>query len=253
MNGKLKTRLYCEETLAPGAVLGLEDAQAHYLLHTLRGKAGEHVALFNARDGEWCAMLTHIAKKSLQVTVAEQLRKPVPAPDHWLVFAPLKNEKIDYTVKRATELGAAALLPVMTARTIVTRVNSERLRANAIEAAEQCDRTDVPELYEPQPLTTLLGAWDTKRTLLFCDESGGGETIRALMPSLKPGAYAVLIGPEGGFSPEEQKMIRALPFARGMSLGPRILRAETAALAALAHVSAWLGDGDVKPSFEGTP
>lgn len=252
MDHKYKTRLYVADPLEAGTMITLEDAAAHYLLSTLRLKEGERVALFNGVDGEWLARATGIRKKALDVEVERQLRPHISAPDIWLVFAPVKNEKIDYTVKRAVELGVSALLPVMTRRTIVSRVNMERLSANAVEAAEQSGRTDVPVLQEPVPLEALLGRWDATRTLLFCDEGGEGVPVRTLLPSLTPGKYAVLIGPEGGFTPEERQLLLKLPFARALSLGPRVLRAETAALAALANVQAWLGDWDKPPVFDAT-
>lgn len=253
MQHKIKTRLFVDASLHPGAQLTLEDAQAHYLLHTLRIQPGEAVALFNGREGEWLAVAEGMAKKTVALAVHTQLRAQKNAPDIWLAFAPVKNEKIDYMVKRAVELGVSALLPVITRRTVVTRVNLERLRANAVEAAQQCGRMDVPALHPPQPLTTLLGSWQPARRLLHCDEAGGGQPVRALLPQLPPGPCALLTGPEGGFDREEQALLRARPFVMALSLGPRILRAETAALAALANIQAWLGDWDEAPHFNPHP
>lgn len=242
MSDKLKTRLFTSAPLIKGTTISLEPAQANYVLNTLRMKAGDALALFNGTDGEWRARITHAAKRTAEVVLEAQLRPPLPVPDLWLAFAPVKNEKIDYIIKRCTELGVAKFLPVMTARTIVSRVNLERLHANAVEAAEQCERTDVPEIISPQPLEKLLAAWPSARTLLFCDEAGGGARARELLPNLPRGPYGVLIGPEGGFTDAERRVLLGLPFVKSLSLGPRILRAETAALAALATLQPWLGD-----------
>lgn len=242
MTDKIKTRLFVNEPLAPAVSLELVEGQAHYLIHTLRVRAGDAVALFNGRDGEWQAEVQLVGKRAVQLGVAGKLSPQKPSPDLWLLFAPVKNEKIDYTVKRCTELGVSVLQPVMTQRTIVSRVNMERLQANAVEAAEQSGRTEVPEMREPTPLTTLLGAWPQERILLFCDEGGSGKSLREALPSLKKAPYALLVGPEGGFTENERTMLLSLPFVKALSLGPRILRAETAALAALANVQAWVGD-----------
>ena len=242
-------RLFVDAALAQEARVPATEAQFHYLAHILRLKTGDYVLLFNGCDGEWRAALESAGKKAFSFRVEAQTRPQRPAPDIWLAFAPVKNEKIDYTVKRATELGASALLPVMTRRTIVSRINAERLHANAVEAAEQCGRMDIPALHAPQALSALLAAWPRERRLMFCDESGGGAPIKNLLPTLAPGPYAALIGPEGGFAPEEQALLRAQPFTLAVSLGPRILRAETAALAVLANLAAWVGDWDEKPAF----
>jgi 16S rRNA (uracil1498-N3)-methyltransferase len=242
MTDKIKTRLFVKDPLGPNASFELVEGQAHYLIHTLRAKPGDDVALFNGMDGEWRAKVQLVGKRSIQLVAEELIAPQVNAPDVWLLFAPVKNEKIDYTVKRCTELGVSVLQPVMTHRTIVSRVNMERLEANAVEAAEQSGRTEVPEVREPAPLTTLLGAWPHERTLLFCDEGGAGKSLREALPSFKKAPYALLIGPEGGFTEAERSMLLALPYVKALSLGPRILRAETAALAALANVQAWVGD-----------
>lgn len=250
MSDKIKTRLFVDAPLHVGAELWLPEGQAHYLLHTLRTHAGEQVGVFNGREGEWSAAVTQLKKRDIQVTVKAQRAPQKNAPDLWLAFAPVKNEKIDYMVKRAVELGVSALLPVITRHTIVSRVNMERLRANAVEAAEQCGRMDIPHLTEPQPLDKLLGGWPSSRMLIHCDEGGTGKPVRALLPTLKRGPAGVLTGPEGGFAAEERTMILSRPYTAALSLGPRILRAETAALAALANVQAWLGDWDEMPHFE---
>lgn len=250
MSHKLKTRLFIPDSLHPDAEVTLEDSQAHYLLHTLRAAPGDAVALFNGTDGEWLAVVEEVRKKGLRLRVQSLLSSHKPPPDIWLLFAPVKNEKIDYTVKRAVELGVAELHPVLTRRTVVTRVNLERLQANAVEAAQQCGRMEVPPVHEPLALEKRLGSWPEERTLLYCDESGSGAPLKNLLPALTSRSYALLIGPEGGFAPEEQTILARLPFVRPVSLGPRILRAETAALAALANLQAWVGDWDEKPRFE---
>lgn len=248
---RARTRLFVNAPLAEGAEFALPEMQAHFLRATLRCKEGEYVLVFNGKDGEWRARIGLVGKRDVSLVAEAQTLPQKTGPDVWLAFAPVKNEKIDYTARRATEMGVSALFPVLTERTAVSRVNVERLRANVAEAAEQCGRLDVPEVRDPRPLAPALDDWPPARLLLFCDESGEGASVRALLPMLPPGPCGVLIGPEGGFSPAEQAFIRALPFARGLSLGPRILRAETAALAALAHAQAWLGDGDEKPRFTG--
>jgi len=247
MAKKIKARLFVEVPLAAGTALWLGESQAHQLIHTLRSREGDAVSVFNGTDGEWLAHATLIKKKQVQLSV-ESMRAPQKnAPDIWLVFAPVKNEKIDFMVKRAVELGVSALLPVITRHTIVSRVNMERLYANAIEAAEQCGRMDVPALHEPQTLDRVLGAWSASRMLIHADESGRGLPIHRALATQVRGPAAVLIGPEGGFAGEERRMIALLSATIPVSLGPRILRAETAALAALAHAQAWLGDGDELP------
>jgi 16S rRNA (uracil1498-N3)-methyltransferase len=204
----------------------------------LRLGAGAQVKLFDDRSGEWLAEIVDAGKKRVSLRLIQHLREREAVPDLWLLFAPLKRGRIDWLVEKATELGIAKLVPVLTRRTIVDRTNSDRLLAHAIEAAEQCERTALPKLEEPTKLEALLGAWPSDRTLLFADEQGGAPLTEAL----SPGAAAILIGPEGGFTEEERSAIRAVPQAKAVSLGPRILRAETAAIAA---ISLWMaGAGD---------
>lgn len=233
--------------LHAGAQVVPSKEAVNYLANTLRLKVGDQVELFNGRDGAWAAELAEVSKKSVTLRVLSQRAAQKPSPDIWLAFAPVKNEKIDYTVRRATELGVSALLPVMTQRTVVSRVNEERLAANVVEAAESSERLDVPVLHTTQDLKKLLGSWPQDRTLFFCDESGVGEPAIHVLPKMQKMKAGVLIGPEGGFTPEEQETLRRLPFVKSMTLGPRVLRAETAALVALTHVVAWLGDGEEKP------
>ena len=226
-------RLYVDQELADGAVLTLDGGQANYLGNVMRLKAGDPVRLFDDVSGEWIAEVTDAAKRSMTLRLTTKLRTREDVPDLWLLFAPIKKGPIDWLVEKATELGAARLQPVVTQRTIVDRLNLERLRANMIEAAEQCDRTAIPVLSEPAKLPALLKSWNAQRALLFADETGGAPIADAA----SPGPAAILIGPEGGFTPEERALIRATPGATGISLGPRILRAETAAAAA---ISAWM-------------
>jgi len=226
-------RLFVDQPLADGAVLTLDGAQANYLGNVMRLKPGDPARLFDDRTGEWLAEVSDTAKRSITLRLTSRLREREPVPDLWLLFAPIKKGPIDWLVEKATELGAARLQPVITQRTIVDRLNLDRLRANTIEAAEQCDRTALPELADPVKLPALLKGWDADRILLFADETGGAP----IAGIARPGPAAILIGPEGGFTPDEREAIRATPGATGISLGPRILRAETAAAAA---ISAWM-------------
>jgi 16S rRNA (uracil1498-N3)-methyltransferase len=231
-------RLYVEEALAEAKSLTLEGAQANYLGAVLRLGIGAQMKLFDDRTGEWLAEITEAGKKRVSLRLVRKLREREPVPDLWLLFAPIKRGRINWIVEKATELGVARLLPVTTQRTIVDKLNLERLRAHMIEAAEQCERTALPELAEPQKLASLLQSWPCERALLFADE-GGGEPLASAVSS---GPAALLIGPEGGFTDEERTAIRALPQARAVSLGPRILRADTAVVAA---ISLWMaGAGD---------
>jgi 16S rRNA (uracil1498-N3)-methyltransferase len=233
-------RLFVDQPLAQGAALTLEGAAANYLGNVLRLGAGAQVKLFDDRTGEWLAEIREAGKRRLTLAVGERLRGREAVPDLWLLFAPIKRGRIDWLVEKATELGVARLVPVLTRRTIVDRLNLERLRAHVVEAAEQCERTALPELTAPHKLENILASWPAERTLFFADEAGG-EPLRPA-----PGPAAILIGPEGGFADEERVAIRALPQARPISLGPRILRADTAALAA---VTLWMGEaGDWKSS-----
>ena len=231
-------RLFVDETLSGGLPLVLDGPSANYLANVLRLGAGAQVKLFDNRTGEWLAEIVEAGRKRVSLRLLAHLRPREPVPDVWLLFAPIKRGRIDWLVEKATELGAARLVPVITRRTVVDRVKIDRLAAHAIEAAEQCDRTALPELAEPQKLEILLGSWPGDRSLLFADEMGGGPMIEVA----SPGPAAILIGPEGGFADEERDLIRAVPAAKAVSLGPRILRAETAAIAALSLWMAAAGD-----------
>lgn len=242
-------RLYVEQTLSEGAALTLDGAPANYLANVLRLGPGAQVKLFDDRTGEWLAEIVEAGRKRVSLRLTAHLRPREPVPDLWLLFAPIKRGRIDWLVEKATELGAARLVPVITRRTIVDRVKDERLLAHAIEAAEQCDRTALPELAEPQKLETLLASWPTDRALLFADEMGGTPMIEATVP----GPAAILIGPEGGFTDEERTLIRAVPQAKPVSLGPRILRADTAAIAAVSLWMAAAGDWNHQSSSRRKP
>lgn len=249
-------RLYFDAALAEGAIVSFEDAQAHYLIHVMRRAAGDPLRLFNDRDGEFDAVIESVAKKAVAARIGRMLRRAGEEPSSglWLLFAPAKRDAVDLIVQKATELGVSRLQPVATARTNAARINPDRLRAIATEAAEQSGRLSVPEFADLAPLDEILAAWPSGRWLLYCDEAGddpaaewGGATGRApplpaVLRSLDSAPLAVLIGPEGGFTPAERKRLRALPFVRAAGLGPRILRADTAALAALALVQALAGD-----------
>jgi 16S rRNA (uracil1498-N3)-methyltransferase len=222
-------RLFVDRDLSEGLSLTVDGT---YLGAVLRLGPGDQVELFDDRTGAWRAGIVEAGKKRVTLTVGARLREREAVPDLWLLFAPIKRGRIDWLVEKATELGVARLMPVITRRTIVDRLNLERLRAHAIEAAEQCERTALPELAGPEKLDAVLKTWPADRLLYFADEAGG----EAFLPA--PGPAAILIGPEGGFTDEERAAIRALPQARPVSLGPRILRADTAALAA---VTLWMG------------
>jgi 16S rRNA (uracil1498-N3)-methyltransferase len=240
------TRLFVEADLSAGTEAALDEAQAHYLRHVMRRDEGAPLLLFNGRDGEWKARLSLRGKKGAIATVAERTREQAPEPDVWLCFAPVKRARIDYIAEKATELGVAVLQPIITQHTAVERVNVERLRANAVEAAEQTERLSVPEVRAPIDLTRLLATWPAGRRLLICDETGGGPPIAEALSDLDAAArgapWAIAIGPEGGFAQPELAALRRIKDVRAVGLGPRILRADTAALAALACWQALVGD-----------
>lgn len=229
-------RLFVRQALIQGARVGLDAAQANYLGNVMRLGVGAELLAFDGQSGEWLARIADAGKKRMTLAVERRTREPELIPDVWLAFAPVKRTQTDWLVEKATELGVARLIPVMTRRTIAERVKLERLDAIAIEAAEQCGRTLLPQIDAPLPLARFLEAND--RRLYFADENGGEPAATAL----KPGAATILTGPEGGFTDEERAAIRATPGAVAISLGPRILRAETAALAALTAYMALAGD-----------
>lgn len=235
---KSLTRLYVRQPLSEGATIDLDRAQSNYLGNVMRLREGDEVLLFDGHSGEWLARVGEASRKTMTLTIQRKTREAESLPDVWLAFAPVKRAQTDWLVEKATELGVARLIPVITQRTIVDRVKVERLESIAIEAAEQCGRTRIPHISEPLPLAHLLDHGDASRTLYFADESGGDWAP----DEFTAGPSLILTGPEGGFTEEERAAIRAAPNAIAISLGPRILRAETAALAALAVYMAVAGD-----------
>lgn len=231
-------RLFVDLPLAIDTAHMVDGAAAHYLLHVMRLKAGAPLLLFDNRSGEWLASVTEAGKRSLTVRIERQTRAIEQVPDLWLCFAPVKKARLDWIIEKATELGARRLQPVITERTIVERVKRERLEAQVIEACEQCGRTALPVLGEPVKLTQLLSEWPKDRALLFADEAGG----MPLSAVVAPAPAAILVGPEGGFTSRERELLLENAAVRRIALGPRILRAETAAIAATSLWMAQHGD-----------
>ena len=231
-------RLFVRSRLSEDARVELDGGQANYLGNVMRLGAGAEVLVFDGETGEWLARIAETGKKRMSLSIERKTREPETIPDVWLAFAPVKRAQTDWLVEKATELGAARLQPVITQRTIAERVKLERLNAIAIEAAEQCGRTRLPEIAAPLPLKQLLSQRDPERRLYFADEAGGEAAVQAF----EPGPALILTGPEGGFTDDERVLIRAAANAVPVSLGPRILRAETAALAALAAYMTVAGD-----------
>jgi 16S rRNA (uracil1498-N3)-methyltransferase len=239
-------RLHVAEDLGETAVVILGKDQAHYLHTVMRRGVGEAARLFNGRDGEWSARIMTLSKTNGILAVRHSIRPQVNSPDMWLLFAPLKRAPIDDLARGATELGVSALRPILTHRTVVARVDIPRLLANTVEAAQRCQRLDVPVVAKPSALDDILATWPAGRRLLLCDETGVGAPIARVLARLEPTAgrapWAVLTGPEGGFTPVELDGLRKLPFVTPVGLGPRILRTGTAALAALACWQSLVGD-----------
>ncbi|MFO1202416.1 MAG: 16S rRNA (uracil(1498)-N(3))-methyltransferase [Tabrizicola sp.] len=234
-----KIRLYVDQPLAPGQAVALSEGQAHYLTGVMRLEAGAPILLFNGKDGEWRATLARAAKRNA-IAIADAQTKPLRLPpDLWLLFAPIKKARTDFIVEKAVELGAARILPVQTRHTNSERIRQDRLQAHALEAAQQCGATYVPEVTDLQHLDKLLAKWPEDRRLYWCDETAIGQPA-TLAPATGPAA--ILIGPEGGFSAEESARLRGKPNVTPLSLGPRILRADTAAVAALTLWQAACGD-----------
>ncbi|MGE0658320.1 MAG: 16S rRNA (uracil(1498)-N(3))-methyltransferase [Reyranellaceae bacterium] len=244
--GGRQARLFVDAALTEGGIVELDADRAHYLRNVLRLEPGATVKLFNGRDGEWRAAVEAAGKRHARLIVGKPVRAQEPEPDLWLVFAPIKRARIDFVAEKATELGVSALLPVFTRYTAMTRVNVDRLRANALEAAEQTERLSVPRVHEAVTFEALLRDWPQGRRLLLADESGGGapvgQALRELDASASAAPWAVLVGPEGGFHRDELDALHKLDFVTAVGLGPRILRADTAALAALACWQALVGD-----------
>ncbi len=237
-------RLYVDCTLAPEAPIDLDQKQAHYLRNVLRMRAGDTLLVFNGRDGEWRAAIGDVAKKTVQLAAVECVRSQTAPYNLHYLFAPLKQARLDYMVQKAVEMGAGVLQPVVTEFTQVRHLKSARMAANAIEAAEQCGILSLPQIRDPMPLDMCLGQWpdqNPERHIVFCDEDAGVGPVDQLA-GLGGRKLAILIGPEGGFSDAERARLLALDFVTAISLGPRILRADTAAVAALAVLQAVCGD-----------
>ena len=235
-------RLYVTSDLAQGMRVEAGPEAFNYLANVLRMKDGEEILVFNGRDGEWRACLHFESKKKLALEPVERTRAQPPTPDLVYCFAPLKQGRLDYLVQKAVEMGAGTLQPVITQHTQVARIGTDRIEANAIEAAEQCGVLAIPQTREPVKLDRLLDSWEPERRLVFCDEAHDTHNPLPLLQSLPRGPLGVLIGPEGGFSDQERQMLHKLPFVTAIPLGQRILRADTAAVAALALIQATIGD-----------
>lgn len=247
MSDRPKIRLYVDHPLGPGQTVDLSRDQANYLFNVMRLGPGAEVALFNGQDGEWRALVESGGKRGGTLSCVARTAPLTVPPDLWLLFAPIKKARTDFIVEKAVELGAARILPVQTDFTNAERVRQDRLQAHAIEAAEQCGATFVPEVADLQRLDPLLSRWPEGRKLIFADEAAAGGSgflseISGCAPQDANGGWAILVGPEGGFSPAERARLHAMPCVTPVSLGPRILRADTAAVAALALFQAQVGD-----------
>jgi 16S rRNA (uracil1498-N3)-methyltransferase len=240
-NSKMQ-RLFVPDDLAAGAEFEPSPRQSHYLLHVLRLGEGAEILVFNGRDGEWSARIAARTKKTVRLKMVA-LQRPQPQKSGLVYcFAPLKQGRLDYLVQKAVEMGAGVLQPVITQHTQVARPGLERLAANVVEAAEQCGVLAIPELRDPQKFDRLLAGWETDRRLIFCDEDSSTDNPLPALQEIRDKKLALLVGPEGGFSEDERRMLRALPFVTAIPLGPRILRADTAAVAAFAVMQATIGD-----------
>lgn len=235
-------RLFISDDLAPRAELSLDEGQSRYLASVMRAKAGDELRVFNGRHGEWRALVAQVGKRSVVLQIIDPARPQSEGPDLDLVIALVKRGPLETIVEKAAELGVRRIRPVITERTNADHTRVDRLRAIATEAAEQTGRLDVPEVQEPVKLEKLIEAWEPGRRLLFCDEAGDARPVLDALAGQPPGRWAVLVGPEGGFSPRERERLRELDYATPASLGPRILRADTAAISALTLWQAALGD-----------
>lgn len=239
-----RLRLFVEDDLSADTALTLDRDQSHYLQNVMRRTDGDRIAVFNGRDGEFWADIVAAKRGAVTVELVERFRVQTPEPDLWLAFAPIKRAALGFLAAKSTELGVSRLVPVLTARTNSERVNTRRLRANAIEAAEQSERLSVPGIAEPVKFRSFVETWPHERRLLVGDETGAGRPVAEVTQMLAdaPGPLAVMTGPEGGFAPDELDQLGELPFVTPIGLGPRVLRADTAALAALSVVQAIAGD-----------
>lgn len=241
-----KARLFVDAALAMQTAITLDRDQSHYLANVMRMRANDNILAFNGRDGEWACRITALDKRQVTIEPVEKTKDQTAEPDLWLVFAPIKKARLDFIAQKATELGVSHMMPVMTRRTIVDRVKTDRMAANAIEAAEQCERLNVPTVGEPIKLDKLLSDWPPERNIMFCDEDLSGTpahtALAACDSKVNSAPWAILIGPEGGFDDAERDLIRNHPNCLAVSLGPRILRADTAAMAAISLWQSALGD-----------
>lgn len=251
MSGNIKARLYVENDLRAGQEIRLEGNQGHYLVNVMRARAGEYVGLFNGRDGEWQAEIVKTGKGKAELRVRETIAPQTTEPDLWYLFAPIKKARLDYMVQKATELGVSLLRPVRTVRTNLDRLKQDKIRQNVIEAAEQCGRMTVPDVMPMMTLEELLDGWPEDRLIMFCDEQGAedqnafpvGKAIDEVGAwQERPEKWAILIGPEGGFTEGERNLIRSKAHVVPVTLGPRILRADTAAIVAIALWQSFRGD-----------
>ncbi len=238
-------RLFTEHPLSSTQTIDLAADQAHYINNVMRMAAGDPVRLFNGQDGEWAARIVEGKKKRCTLEVLDQKRAQEETPDLWLVFAPIKKQRLDFIIEKATELGVSSLQPVITRRTIVSKIRNDRLHAQAIEASEQCERLNIPDVHDALSLAQLIKDWPSERRLFVLDEHGGALPIHEALQTHKEGPHAFLTGPEGGFEATELDLLRKLPFVTPISLGPRILRADTAALAAISCWQSVIGDWQV--------
>lgn len=243
-------RLYTKHILEKAAAITIDGDQAHYLINVMRCAVGDRVSLFNGSDGQWQAEVTSVSKRSINLIALARTREQSSSPDIWLVFSAIKG-KSELVVEKATELGASKIIPLVTRHSVVRSLNMEKLAAHAIEAAEQCERLDIPALETHKDLSHLLGSWNNGRKLLYGDESGGGTSLAKILKDIPSMPLAILIGPEGGFANEEFAMLRACDFTMAFGMGPRILRADTAAVAALACAQSQVGDWEQQPHFTG--
>lgn len=235
-------RLFADHPLAVDATISLPLEAAHYLQHVLRLKTGDNILIFNGSEGEWLAEITIISKKQTSLSLLEQLRPQPEAPNLHYCFAPLKVGRLDYMIQKAVEMGASVLQPVLTQHCQMPKINTERMRSNAQEAAEQCGILTLPECRDIVRFDRFIDQWDHSRKLIFCDEAHNKNNPIEILQSIKDAPVGLLVGPEGGFSEEERQILRSLPFVVTIPLGPRILRADTAAVAAMAIIQATIGD-----------
>ncbi|MBE6451874.1 MAG: 16S rRNA (uracil(1498)-N(3))-methyltransferase [Alphaproteobacteria bacterium] len=242
MSETSKIRIYVAEDLKPKTSLVLKEEQSHYLCNVMRLKEGDCLRCFNGVSGEFMAKIKRIHKKQTEIDIGQQIRMFYSCPDIWVLFSPLKKDRTDFLIEKSVELGVSALIPVITNYGITDKVKTDRLQSQIIEASEQCERLDIPKLESTRRLDDILKNWDSNRRLFFLDERGNGIACKDAFTSLTGDKAALLIGPEGGFSNQEAELLYSLPYVTAVSLGPRILRAETACVAALSVWQSISGD-----------